>query len=391
MNTAIPKEEIQRRITGLQTRLAAGNLDAAILNHSVDVYYFAGTRQNSVLWIPQKGSPILLARKSFSRAQTESSIADIRPFPSSSELPAVLGQDVKKVGMTFDVLPVQYLSFYQKIFPDHEFSDISAMNRELRSVKSAWELAQMRLGGETLSGIFRQIPGFLKPGMREIDLAAEIEYRLRKAGIGGCFRMRGFNQEINGIALSGKNAAVPGCFDGPVTGQGIWTAAPYGPSTDLISESLPVIVDYGGFFNGYYVDMTRIFSFGSLDPELDHAFRLSLHIQQWITEHLVPGKTCEEIFFGARQLAIDAGLADNFMGPPGAQSKFVGHGVGLELDEAPVLAPKFREPLKVGNTIAVEPKFLFPGKGAVGIENTFAVMQDGYEKLTVLPDDIIYL
>lgn len=391
MNTLIPKEEIHRRITDLQARLAADNLDAAILNYAVDVYYFAGTRQNSILWVPRNGDPVLLVKKSFSRALQESCLKDIRPFPSSRELPAIFGSNANKTGITYDVLPVQHLKFYQNLLPGHDFMDISALNRELRSIKSAWELEQMRLSGKMLAGIFRQIPEFLRPGMREIDLAAEFEYRMRKSGIGGLLRMRGFNQEINGIALAGSNAAVAGCFDGPVSGQGIWTAAPYGPSMDIISEGVPVIVDYGGFYNGYYVDMTRIFCLGTLDAELEKATLLAQDIQAWIVQRLKPGVTGEELFNGAQQLASDAGLGDHFMGPPGEQSKFVGHGVGLELDESPVLAPKFREPLKPGNTIAIEPKFLFPGKGAVGIENTFAITGDSSEKLTDLPDDITYI
>ena len=90
-------------------------------------------------------------------------------------------------------------------------------------------------------------------------------------------------------------------------------------------------------------------------------------------------------------MAADAGLDGNFMGHPGEQAKFVGHGVGLELDELPVLAPRFRTPLQTGQVVAIEPKFLFPYKGAVGIENTFAVAEKGCEKLTSLPDDMIRL
>ena len=391
MDAMIPKEEIRKRTENLRSRLAAANLDGALFNYAVDVYYFTGTRQNSLLWVPRDGAPILLVRKSFSRARQESRLEDIRPFPSSRELPGIFGKQSARLGVTFDVLPVQYFNFYRDLLPDSELTDISEINRELRSSKSEWELQQMRTSGSMLAGAFSRIPEFLKPGMRELDLAAEFEYLLRKSGIGGYLRIRGFNQEITGIAVSGGNAAVGGCFDGPITGRGHWTAAPYGPSTDLIREGFPVIVDYGGFYNGYIVDMTRIFCFGSLDPGMERAFRISLDIQEWIVDNLAPGKICEDLFYGAAQKAADAGLDENFMGPAGEQAKFVAHGVGLELDELPVLAPKFKTPLKAGHVIAVEPKFLFPGKGAIGIENTFAITDDGCEKLTGLADDIVYL
>jgi Xaa-Pro dipeptidase len=391
MDTAIPREETTMRIDNLQAKLATEGLDGAIFNYAVDVYYFTGTRQNSVLWVPREGAPTLLVRKSFSRACHESSLDDIRPFPSSRDLPGIFGEQAQRIGLAFDVLPVQHFNFYRNLLPDREFADVSAINRELRSVKSVWELVQMRASGKMLAEAFSRIPEFLRPGMRELDLAAEFEYHLRRSGIGGYLRIRGFNQEITGLVASGGNAAVAGCFDGPVTGRGYWAAAPYGPSAEAIGKNLPVIVDYGGFYNGYIVDMTRVFCFGSIAPELEKAFRVSLDIQAWVKENLLPGKAGEYIFSGAAQIAAEAGLAEYFMSPPGDQARFVGHGVGLELDELPVLAPKFTTLLQAGNVIAVEPKFLFPGKGVVGIENTFAITGEGCENLTALSDAIVYL
>ncbi len=391
MNRPVPREEITARIEKIRTRLAADGLDGALFNYSVDVFYFTGTRQNCVLWMPTEGVPVLLVRKSFSRAQQESALGDVRPFPASRDLPEIFGKKARKIGLTFDVLPVQHYTFYRNLLPDCEFVDISAVNRDLRSVKSVWELEQMRIGGKLLAEAFSHIPEFLRPGMRELDLAADFEHHLRMAGIGGYLRIRGFNQEITGIAVSGRNAALAGCFDGRVTGRGHWTAAPYGPSTDRISEGQPIMVDYGGFYNGYIVDMTRIFCFGKLAPELEKAFRTSLAILAWVRENLIPGRICEDLFTGAAMMAAEAGLGENFMGHSGELAKFVGHGVGLELDELPVLAPKFKAPLTAGQTIAVEPTFLFPEKGAVGIENTFAVTESKCEKLTDLPDNIVYM
>jgi Xaa-Pro dipeptidase len=391
MNTITPKDEINRRIEGFRQRLAVEGLDGALFCHAIDIYYFAGTRQNSVLWIPLDGAPVLLIRKSFSRGRQESGLEDVRPFTSSKDLPDILGNQARRIGLTLDVLPVQYFNFYRNLLRHCEFIDISTINRELRSVKSSWELEQMRMSGRMLADAFSRIPDLLNPGMRELDLAAEFEYRLRKAGIGGYLRIRGFNQEISGIATAGENAAAAGCFDGPVTGTGFWTAAPYGTSQDVIREGSPIIIDYGGFYNGYHTDMTRIFCFGNLDPELKRAFALSCDIQAWITENLLPGKICEDIFYRAAQMATHAGFGEHFMGHSGELAKFVGHGVGLELDELPVLAPKFKGPLQAGQTVAVEPKFLFPGKGVVGIENTFAINDKGYENLTTLSDAVIYL
>lgn len=383
--------ESRQRTTALQKLLSEKGLDGALFIFPIDVYYYSGTRQNSALWIPAEGEPMLLVRKSYSRAKEESPLADIRPFPSSKEFPALFDEHLKKIGFTFDVAPVQQLNFYSKMLPGREFIDISGMHRELKAVKSSFELEQLRLAGAASCSVFATIPEFLKRGMREIDIAAELECRLRKAGSEGYVRMRSYNQELfMGLAVS-AGAASFGFFDGAVTGRGLSNASPHGASAGLIRENEPIILDYSFVRNGYITDMTRVFVFGTLDPELQRAFDLSLEIQGALQKALKPGAICEELFFMAAGMAEAAGFGKNFMGMPGEQAKFVGHGVGLELDELPVLAQGFKAPLQSGQTIAIEPKFVIPGKGAIGIENTFAVTADGGEKITNMPDEIIFL
>ena len=383
--------ESRQRTNAMQAVLKQKELDGALFILPIDVYYFTGTRQNSTLWIPAEGEPMLLVRKSFSRATEESPLADIRPFPSSKDFPALFGENLKKIGFTFDVAPVQQLNFYSKLLPGREFIDISGPYRELRSVKSAFELEQLREAGAASCSVFAAIPQFLKRGMREIDIAAELECRLRKAGSEGYVRMRSFNQELfMGLAVSAGSASY-GFFDGAVTGRGLSNASPHGASRDLIRENEPILIDYSFVQNGYITDMTRVFVFGTLDAELQRAFDLSLEIQGAIQQALKPGAICEDLFFMAASMADAAGFGKTFMGMPGEQAKFVGHGVGLELDELPVLAQGFKLPLQAGQTIAIEPKFVIPGKGGIGIENTFAVTANGGEKITDMPDQIVYL
>lgn len=388
----LSREENADRITRLQHKLKAGGLDGALLVQPVDVYYFSGTRQNAVLWVPAEGAPLLLVRKSLARARQESSLAEARPFPPSKEFAAVLPKEAEKIGLTFDVLPVAQYNFFAKLLPGRTLVDLSAINRELRGVKSAWELERMRQSGARLCEVYTQVPQFLRAGMREVDLAAEFEGRLRKAGGEGYIRMRAFNQELfMGLAVAGDGGCAPGFFDGAVTGQGLSPASPHGASLRRIEAGMPVLLDYVGVFNGYHIDMTRMFVIGSLDPRLQQAFDLSLAIQQQLAANLKPGSICAELFAQAQRMAEAAGLAEHFMGPPGENAKFVGHGVGLELDEFPVLAQGFNLPLQAGQTIAIEPKFVFPGLGAIGIENTWAVTATGGEKLTDLPDDLLRL
>jgi Xaa-Pro aminopeptidase len=134
-----------------------------------------------------------------------------------------------------------------------------------------------------------------------------------------------------------------------------------------------------------------MFVYGKLDADMVNAFDIANEIQSWVTENLKPGAICEELYRGAVKIAEESGLGDYFMGFPSEQARFIGHGVGLETDELPVLAKGVKDPLREGHAIAVEPKFLFPGKGAIGIENTWLVTSAGAEKLTRLPDEINYL
>lgn len=375
----------------MQQLLQKKALDGALFIYPIDVYYFTGTRQNATLWLPASGEPVLLVKKSLARARLESPLADIRPFTVSKDISAAIPENAVQIGMTFDVLPVQQHNFYAKQLAGRDFVDISALNREVRSVKSSFEIEQMKLSGARLSSVFTQVPDFLKAGMRELDLSAEFEYRLRKAGSEGFVRMRAFNQELfQGLAVSSGGTCY-GFFDGAVTGKGLSNASPHGASIETIHENRPVLIDYTGVFNGYITDMTRIYVIGTLDPELRDAFQVALDIQNYLQAALKPGAVCEDLFLKSVEMAERAGLGSSFMGMPGEQARFVGHGVGLELDEFPVIAQGFKVALKEGHTIAIEPKFVIPGKGVVGIENTFVTTADGGVKITDIPDAITCL
>lgn len=386
----VTSAEISGRVARLQQGLAEQGLDGVLLIQPIDIYYYSATRQNGLLWVPTQGESLLLVRKSLSRAQEEGIAGLIRPFPSSKEFPTLFTESVQRIGMTFDVVPVQQYQYYFKLLGGREFVDISTLNRTIRSVKSTWEIERLQAAGKKLCSVFAAVPDFLHAGMSELDLAAEFECRLRKAGGEGYVRMRAFNQELAlGLALAGESAARPGFFDGAVTGPGLSNASPQGASHAVVVPDVPVFIDYTGVFDGYIVDMTRLFVCGTLDEDLQQAFAVACEIQAWLVERLVPGAICEELFAGAAALAAATPFGPHFMGAPGENARFVGHGVGLELDELPVLAQGFKLPLVAGQVIAIEPKFVFPGRGVVGIENTFAVSAAGGIKITDLCDGIV--
>jgi Xaa-Pro dipeptidase len=387
--TADASEHLSR-IGRHQAALAEHGLAGALLLNGVDLFYLTGTRQNGALFVPAAGAPVLLVRKSLARATAESAVADVRPFPPSRDLARALRAE-GRIGVALDAVPAATVDWWRRQLPQAELVDASGLLREERSVKSPAELAVMRDGARRMCGVFAEIPAFLRAGMRELDLSAEVEARLRRAGNEGVPRLRGFNSELFvGLAVAGGGAAEAGYFDGPVVGRGLSAAYPQGASERVIRAGEPVLVDFTSVFGGYVVDMTRIAVVGALDAGLERAFEVACAIQDEIARSLRPGVPCVELWEHARAMAEQARLGDAFMGPPGDQARFVGHGVGLELDELPVLAPGFKASLRGGQVVAVEPKFVFPGIGAVGIENTYVVTDRGGDKLTSeVPDEIL--
>ncbi len=380
------------RIARYQEALAKHGLEGALLLTPVDVFYLSGTRQNGALFVPAPGTgaPVLLVRKSFARAKAESAVADVRPFPRSADLAPALGAS-GKIGLAFESVPAGTVDWWRRVLPGAEIVDAGGILREHRMVKSGAELEIMRDGGRRLAGAIGGVSQHLRAGMTELAFSAEVERLIRLAGNEGVPRLRAFGSELFlGLAVAGTGASDPGYFDGPVVGRGLSAAYPQGASTRVIGANEPVIVDFTSVFNGYVLDMTRTAVCGKLAPHLERAFEIACAIQDEIARNLKPGVPAVELWEHARAMAEQAGLGDHFMGPPGDQARFVGHGIGLELDELPVLAPGFKLELRAGHTIAVEPKFVFPGEGAVGIENSFAVTPSGGEKLTgALADDVM--
>jgi Xaa-Pro dipeptidase len=224
-------------------------------------------------------------------------------------------------------------------------------------------------------------------GMTELQLSAELERELRFAGHHGHVRFRGFNQELfYGSVLAGPSAAVPGATETPIVGPGSTVAVPKGASQRPIQRGEPIIVDLCGTHEGYLADQTRTFSLGPLGRgPWREAYARAREVLAGVAADARPGATPSALWERAASLA--AGRERHFMGGV----SFVGHGFGLEIDELPVLAPGFDDPLEPGTVFALEPKFVFPGEGAVGIENSYVVREGGVECLTSAPEELIEL
>ena len=391
-----PKSELARRINAFQDLLIKKEIDGAMIVQSVDLFYFSGTAQNAHLYIPAEGQPVLMVRKSLARAREESALANVVPLTSIKKLPDIIagaGLEVpRSLGLEIDVLPAANYLFYQQIFINTRLMDVSVLIRQVRQVKSDYEIDLLRTSGRKMNEVYQRIPEIIKAGMTEIELASKIEAMARLAGHMGYINMRAFNQApFYGHLMSGWSAAVPSAFDGPTGGPGLTPVHPQSGGWKTISRGEPILVDYVGLWDGYITDQTRFFSLGPLPEKFTRAFDVALKIQAAIVLRLKNGVNGGELHELALNIAAESGLAENFMGFGPDQARFIGHGVGLELDELPVLAKGLNTLLEPGMVFALEPKFVFPGEGAVGIENTFALMGDGVEKLTITPDEPVII
>lgn len=389
-----PLSELESRVSRLQKLMKEKNIDGAIIVQNADLFYFSGTVQRSHIFIPVEGKPVLMVKKSYDRAKQESALENIIPLKSMKELPEKVSffykGKLKRIGFELDVIPANLYFYYEKLFDTSEIVDISPLIREVRAVKSPYELEIIKDAAKLNQTLFSHVREFLHEGITEVELAGKLESVYRKEGHQCYIRMRGFNQEtVYGNLTSGYNMSVPSFFDGPIGGRGLNPSFPQSAGFKKICRDEPVIVDYVGVYDGYMVDQTRIFCIGKLPEKLIRAYNVALEIQELIKEKAKPGISCAVLYELAIKAAQNNGLEEHFMGYS-ERVNFIGHGVGIELDELPVIARGVNKPLKEGMVLALEPKFVFP-EGAVGIENTFVVRENGLELLTIYDESIGYI
>jgi Xaa-Pro aminopeptidase len=389
----ISSEEIRNRVNHLQSQLNEHKISAALITQNVDIFYYTGTMQNGLLYIPQSGDAVFYVKKSVTRAMEESSV-EVEALGRMRSL----GERIKKrfgqpdvVGLEFDVLPYQLGMRYKQML-DTEIQDISPIIRLQRAVKSAYELEQIHRAAVLVDEVIRLLPDWISTDISEVELAAEMEKYLRVRGNINLNRMRGYNQELSlGMVASGAAAANPTYFDGPAGGLGLTVASPQGASFKKLARNEPILLDFSTVVEGYMVDQTRIAVIGTLDEDLVQAYEVSRSILRAVEQLGKPGVAWKSLYQHALKIVDKACLQAHFMGSGADQAKFLGHGVGLEIDEFPILANGFDQPLKKNMVIAIEPKFTFPGRGVVGIENTYVVDDNGLKSLSISDEDIIVI
>ena len=340
------------------------------------------------MFVPAEGTegdgPVFFVRRSLERARFEAG-GDNAPFklesfPRLSQFAEVLkSRGVSGApGLQFGELPSSFAQrFASALSSLGECKDVTGIVHRLREVKSAWEQEQMAHGAEIQKRMFEAVAQLGREGISELDLVAAAESVSRSEGFGGQVQMRRFPLECNrGVIVSGRAGGVPSFFDSAVGGSGPHPLAGMGSGFNKIKPNEPVLVDLVHVHRGYVVDMTRMFSLGSLSEEWHQRLDDMIAVKDAVVNVLDKGGLCSQAWVEGQALAHELGHEQHLMGMQPDQSKFLGHSVGLQLDESPVVAAGFDRPLPVGGAMAIEPKLVY-AEGSIGSEDTWIRSEDG--------------
>ncbi len=386
----IPSSEAKNRINSIKLLMQGQGIDAILISDNANKFYTSGRVYNGYTYISVNGDaihfirrPVELSGENVEYIHKPENIIDILKS-KGSEMPTSLGLEL-------DLAPYSMVQRIAKIFPDSKIVNASGIMRQVRSIKSEYEIELIKQSGIKHTKSYSQICDIYTPGMTDLEFQVEIERISRLNGCLGQFRISGDSMEIYmGNVICGENADSPSPYDFAMGGAGMHPSLPVGCNGTKISHNMAIMVDVNGNYTGYTTDMSRVFSVGTLDELSTKAHDCSRRICQELSAIGKPGIEAKVLYNKAIEIVTENGLEHLFMGHR-QKAGFIGHGVGIEINELPVIAPRNRDILAVGNIIALEPKFVIPEVGAVGIENTYVVTPNGMECVTKAPEEIISL
>lgn len=388
----LPAGETGIRVDRLRKNVTGRQHGALLVADNAMMYYLTGRVFSGWAYIPVDDAqkPLWFVRRPVGMAGED--VIEVRkPEEIPARLEALGVPFPGAVGLEMDVLPYSTITRLRAVFPSAEPFNVSPSVAATRSVKTPLEVSMMVRSGEIHTAVYRKIPTLFTPGMTDFDLDVAIENASRQAGCLGQFRISGKSMEFfMGNILTGENADAPSPYDFALGGRGMSPSLPVGATGEEIKPGTTVSVDVNGDYTGYMTDMTRVFSFGEIPAEAKAAHECSIAIHREFRRTAIPGTKASDLYEMAAAMARDAGFGWCFMGHS-QKAGFCGHGVGIEINETPVIAPRSRDILHENNAIAMEPKFVIPHVGAVGIENTYIVTPQGARCITNAPEEIIPL
>ncbi len=389
MNKEALSEDIKLRLARIQKVMQAMNIDACVLSTEVNIFYCTGLVYNGYFYLPAEGEAINFVRRP--KVNLENTIYIHKPELILESLEERGLKIPKTILVEKDALSFNSISRLQSALKVEQTEDASYLMRRLRADKTDYEVEQIRACARKHEAVYKLIPSLYKRGMSDIELQIEIERQMRLHGSIGIFRSYGESMDIHmGSLLVGENAEAASPFDFALGGAGTSPTLPLGACGQAIKEGQTIMVDMAGNYSPWMTDMTRVFSVGKTSELAYKAHQVSIDIQNRLMQTSKIGTSCAEMYNIALEMVKANNLEPYFMGTD-LQAKFVGHGVGLEINEPPVLTPRSKEILTRNTVFALEPKFVIPNVGAVGVENTFVVTEQGLEKITNFEESIIEL
>ena len=377
----------QKRV---QKAIAQTGAEGLLLTTDVNLFYMTGLVFSGYYYLPVDDEPVIFVKRPGGLSGER--LFSIRKVEQIPDIFAMYRWKVpENILIETDVVSYNECMRLQQTFQSKKIINATAFMRQIRMVKSPWEIEQLRLSAERHVATYARIPECYRPGMTDLQFQTEIERQMRLNGSIGVFHAFGLNMNIYmGSVLTGENAATPSPFDFALGGGGQTAFCPVGANGSLLKEGKTVMVDMAGNFTDYLTDMTRVYAIGAVPEAAYQAHQVALEIQDAIEAAAKPGVKCADLYDIAYSIVEKAGLTAFYMGTK-QQAKFVGHGIGLEINEPPVMSPRSEEILAQNVAFAIEPKFVVPKIGAVGIENSYIVTETGVEKLTAFREDIIPL
>ncbi|MGL5979275.1 MAG: M24 family metallopeptidase [Phocaeicola sp.] len=389
----IPKTllpELQLRWAKVRTAMAAAQIEACLLATNVNLIYLSGRVINGYAYITLTEDPIFFIKRPVGLEGEQ--ITYIRkPEEIVSRLADRGVKIAQRVALEVDQLTYSEVNRLQAAMGGAALANATTLFKQARLIKTPYEIELLRKGGARHVECYQQLPALFVPGMRDIDLSIEAERLFRQKGSLGVIRVFGSSMELHmGSVLAGDNAQTPSPYDFAMGGAGTDPALPLSADGTRIEKGMAVMVDICGSFTANMTDMTRTYSYGRLSELAYKAHQICLEIDADVAAMARPGMACADLYNRAITKVSENGLSPYFMGTK-QQAGFIGHGIGLELNEAPVFAPRSRDILAQGMTFALEPKMVIPGVGAVGIENSYVVTATGVECVTELCGEIVEL
>jgi len=389
----MPLKEITERVARLRVQLDkfCPGASGLLVFSRLSLYYLSGAWANGLVYVPMEGEPVLLCRRGAERSRLDSPLTNIVEYKSYAQIPGLLHEVGISLGAQVAVemngLSWSMGELLRSRLPELDFVSGDMALHWTRAVKTSWELAKMEVAGHRHhQALVKTLPQHISLGMTEYEIAVAVWSAFFEHGHQGMMRMQNSGEEIFlGHVAVGDSGNYPSVFNGPLGLRGAHPSMLFmGYHGKIWQKNEPLVIDCGFCLEGYNTDKTQIYWAKPqvVPDEAKKAQDFCTQVQEMVAKKLVPGVLPSDLYRESLVMAEQAGLGAGFMGLDSNRVGFLGHGIGLAIDEWPVLAPSFDRPLQENMVLAIEPKVGIRGLGMVGVENTFVVTDQGGRCLT---------